>query len=207
MVKGSMLLANLSVLISGFLRTYAPVIDELAACLIIVAAAILVSAILRRLINRLRESNYIAPVMARRLQSFQRLAILFLTVLILLQVAGVFGSAWAVISAGLAAIAVGFVAVWSMLGNATAALLVLTFRPFRIGDTVELIESSGAGVGGRVVAMNLMYTTLSLPSVDGEQATEEHFLQIPNSLFFQRILRIRSSHKPDSEATFFSQAE
>lgn len=191
----------------GFLKTYAPVLDDLTADLIIVAAAMLLSAFLGRVIKRLRGSKHLSPVMAGRLQTFQRLTILFLTVLILMQVSGVFGSAWAMISAGLAAIAIGFIAAWSILSNATAALLVLTFRPFRIGDTVELIETNGAGVGGQVVDMNLMYTTLSLQSADGEQTTHDQFLQVPNNFFFQRILRTRSSYKSDSKATFFSQKD
>ena len=59
-------------------------------------------------------------------------------------------------------LAVGFVAAWSVLSNATAALLVLTFRPFRLGDIVELVEPGGCAIGGRVIDMNLIFTTLSV---------------------------------------------
>lgn len=188
----------------NFLRINASLLDGVLSALVVVAIALVVSSILRRLIERLRESNHVALVMARRLQGFRRLTILSLTVLVVLQVLGVFGSAWTIISAGLAAIAIGFIAAWSMLSNATAALLVLTFRPFRLGDRVELVEAGGSSIGGRVVDINLMYTTLSLEPAEGAQSADPQFLQVPNSFFFQKVLRTRPSHERNSEASFFS---
>lgn len=187
-----------------FLSAYASKTDEFVAALVIVAGALLLSLFLRRLINRLCRSQYMAPIMAGRLQTFLRLTIFSVTVLILMQVLGLFNSAWAMISAALAAVAIGFIAAWSMLSNATAALLVLTFRPFRLGDMVELLETNGTGVGGRVIDINLMYTTLSVPSDEEEENSPPQLLQIPNNLFFQKILRTRSAHEPDSKASFFS---
>jgi small-conductance mechanosensitive channel len=190
-----------------YLKVLASFAHELAAGVIIVTAALLLSRVLRRLIDRLHKSKHLALTMARRLQTFRRWTILVVAVLILMQALGVFGSAWSLISASLAALALGFVAAWSVLSNATAALLVLTFRPFRLGDTVELVEPGGTAIGGRVVDMNLMYTTLSVQSADGEQADGTQFLHIPNSLFFQKILRTRSSHERGSKGTFFSQQD
>ncbi len=187
-----------------YLQVLAPLADEAAAALIIIAVALVLSRILSQLIDRLRDSKNLAPIMAGRLQTFRRWTIVTLTVLILMQALGVFGSAWGLISAGLAAVAVGFVAAWSMLSNATAALLVLTFRPFRIGDTVELIEPNGTAIGGRVVDMNLMYTTLSVQPAEAEKPEPPQYLHIPNNLFFQKMMRTRSSHERGSKATFFS---
>ncbi|OGA14790.1 MAG: hypothetical protein A3H32_16560 [Betaproteobacteria bacterium RIFCSPLOWO2_02_FULL_63_19] len=188
-----------------YLPMLAKFAHELVAGAVIVLAAFLVSLILRRLIDRLRAFNHLAPVMARRLQTFRRWTILSVTVLILMQAVGVFGSAWALISAGLAALAVGFVASWSMLSNATAALLILTFRPFRLDDTVELVEPNGTAIGGRVVDVNLMFTTLRIEPSEPAEGETPQFLQIPNNLFFQKILRTRSSRERGSKATFFSQ--
>jgi small-conductance mechanosensitive channel len=188
----------------NFLRMNTALFDKVVASVIIIAVALLLSAALGRLIDRLCDSKYLAPLMAGRLQRFRRLTIFSLTLLVVLEVLGVFGSAWAVISAGLAALAIGFIAAWSMLSNATAALLVLTFRPFRLGDKVELLELNGAGLGGQVVDINLMYTTLTVQQEESDQPPDHQFLQIPNSLFFQKVLRTRSPHAPGSKATFFS---
>jgi len=82
--------------------------------------------------------------------------------------------------------AVAFFAAWSVLSNLFCALLIYITRAFRIGDVVELLEAGDKpGVKGRVVEINLVYTTL-LESGDADGGTS---LQLPNSLFFQRALR------------------
>ncbi len=71
--------------------------------------------------------------------------------------------------------------------NLFCALLIFTVGPFRIGDRVELIDSADKpGVTGRVVAINLLYTTLEETLEDGSPGP---LLQVPNSLFFQKAVR------------------
>ena len=54
------------------------------------------------------------------------------------------------------------------------------------GDYVEVLESAEKpGVKGRVVAINMLYTTLE----DISEGNAGALLQIPNSLFFQKIIR------------------
>lgn len=177
--------------------------QEALAIAVIVVVALLLSRLLRRLVERRREAGHLTPVMAARLQRFRRWSMLGLTGLALMQALGLFGSAWSLISAGLAAVAIGFVAAWSVLSNATAALLVLTFRPFRIGDLVELLEASGASLGGRVLDMNLMYTTLRVEAQGEAAEGEPALLYVPNNLFFQKIVRARFARRYDSKAPFF----
>lgn len=82
--------------------------------------------------------------------------------------------------------AVAFFAAWSVLSNLFCALLIFITRPFRVGDLVEVVEGGEKeGVKGKVIDINLVYTTL-LESGDARSGTS---LQLPNSLFFQRIVR------------------
>ncbi|UXH76532.1 mechanosensitive ion channel family protein [Roseateles amylovorans] len=82
--------------------------------------------------------------------------------------------------------AVAFFAAWSVLSNLFCALLIFTTRAFRVGDVVELLESGDKpGIKGRVAEINLVYTTLQ-ETGDTQHGTS---LQLPNSLFFQRVLR------------------
>lgn len=82
--------------------------------------------------------------------------------------------------------AVAFFAVWSVLSNLFCALLIFITRAFRVGDLVELLESGDRpGIKGRVVDINLVYTTL----IEANDAGVDTSLQLPNSLFFQRVLR------------------
>ena len=180
---------------------------ELGAGVIIVLVALLISRVLRRVIHTLQESRSLSNNMGKRLQTFRQRVIVTVTLLVLMQVAGVFDNAWAFISTALLTVALGFVAAWSILSNATAAVLVLILRPFRIGDTVELMDPTGEPMGGKVTDMNLMFTTLTLPPEEGDSPDRPMLLNVPNNLFFQRVLRTRSRHKPDSRAAFFSDPE
>ena len=180
---------------------------ELGAGVIIVLVALLISRVLRRIIHTLQESRSLSNNMGKRLQTFRQRVIVTVTLLVLMQVAGVFDNAWAFISTALLTVALGFVAAWSILSNATAAVLVLILRPFRIGDTVELMDPTGEPMGGKVTDMNLMFTTLTLPPEEGDSPDRPMLLNVPNNLFFQRVLRTRSRHKPDSRAAFFSDPE
>ncbi len=93
---------------------------------------------------------------------------------------------WTALTGFAAVAAVAFFALWSVLSNMFCALLIFSMGPFRLGDTVELVESADKpGVKGRVLAINLFYTTLEDLSEDARGA----LLQVPNSLFFQKSVR------------------
>jgi hypothetical protein len=93
---------------------------------------------------------------------------------------------WAALTGFTAVAAIAFFAIWSVLSNMFCALLIFAMGPFRMGDCVEVLESATKpGVRGRVVAINLFYTTLEDLSGDAPGA----WVQIPNSLFFQKAVR------------------
>ncbi|MFT3781510.1 MAG: mechanosensitive ion channel [Nibricoccus sp.] len=95
------------------------------------------------------------------------------------------GGIWGILSTILAMVAIGFVAMWSVLSNTLCTLIILVFRPFSIGDDVEF---PGEPIKGRVQDLNFIYTTLGCD--DGS------VLQVPNNLFFQKTLRRRHSAAP-----------
>jgi small-conductance mechanosensitive channel len=90
------------------------------------------------------------------------------------------GGIWTMISAAMAMVAVGFVAMWSVLSNALCTMIILFTHPFEIGDEIEFMEPA---IKGRVVDLNFMYTTLA--NDDGS------LVQVPNNMFFQRIIKRR----------------
>ena len=79
-------------------------------------------------------------------------------------------------------VAIGFVAVWSVLSNFLCAFVLILFKPFAVGDEVEL--TGGDGVKGKVIDLSLLFTTL-------EVGPDETVL-VPNNTFFQRIFRRRA---------------
>lgn len=87
--------------------------------------------------------------------------------------------------------AVAFFAAWSVLSNLFCALLIFTVGPFSLGDTIELLDTAEKpGAKGRVIDINLLYTTLEDSDAPGA------LLQIPNALVFQRVLRRWKSGQP-----------
>lgn len=161
--------------------------------LVTVAVALLSYYLVRRSTRALARSGQITNVMALRLRMTARWLLVGGTTLIVLQQTGVFSQAWALMSAVVAALAVAFVASWSVLGNATCALVVLVYRPFRIGDEIELLEPDGKiGVAGRVVDLNLLFTTVHEPS--------DAVVRVPNNAFVQKYVRVRRhGHAPDPQ--------
>ena len=79
-----------------------------------------------------------------------------------------------------------FFAAWSVLSNIFCSLLIFTTGIFRLNDRIEVLENGEkAGLKGRVIDINLIYTTLE-ESGNGREGT---VLKVPNSLLFQRALR------------------
>jgi small-conductance mechanosensitive channel len=103
-------------------------------------------------------------------------------VFIILDIWGIgLAGVWAVLVSAITIIGVGFIATWAMTSNFTASFFLALWRPFHIGQTVEVLPEN---LKGRVVERNLMFTTLSEESGS--------VLQIPNSLFFQKVFRVSS---------------
>ncbi|SDT04975.1 mechanosensitive ion channel family protein [Pseudomonas oryzae] len=105
---------------------------------------------------------------------------------------------WAAFSGFVAVAAVAFFAVWSVLSNLFCAVLIFTVGPFRLGDRVEVVEAADKpGAKGRVIAINLLYTTLEEDAEAGSGA----LVQIPNSLFFQKVVRRWRGTEPHPTTT------
>ena len=69
---------------------------------------------------------------------------------------------WTALTGFMAVGAVAFFAAWSVLSNLFCSFLIVATRPFRINDTIEVLESvDKPGLCGQVVDINLIYTTLS----------------------------------------------
>lgn len=186
-------------LLNRFPRESAIAMAALAALLLL----LMVSTVLARAVNNAEQKGHLQPAMARRLHLARRWALGLLTPLILLQATGMAQHAWTMISTVIAAVAIGFFAAWSLLSNATSALLLLAFRPFRLGDHIELVEhTTGIAIGGKVVDMSLMFITLE----DAQSRPNQPiFTRVPNSMIFQKLVRVRAPHPVEEDLPFFAE--
>ena len=161
--------------------------------LIVLALAIVAIRLLRRVTRRLLDRKLLTGRGEILFRGGARVLVLLLTALFLLEQFGVStGTVWAAVSAVLVMIAVGFVAVWSVLSNALCSMLLLIYAPFRVGDEIELVDpANGFKLAGRVVDLNLLFVTLRETVKREDETTEELTLRLPNNLFFQRGIRTR----------------
>ena len=159
----------------------------LLGVLLVLLAAWLLNALLRRALRRLCE-GYELPaaflIGTRRLLAIVLYATAFLVGLNLLGVSG--AAVWSMLTGFIAVGAVAFFAAWSVLSNIFCTLLILVTRPFRLNDHIELVESGDKrGLRGQVVDIHVIYTTLEEIHPDGSRSV----LHVPNSYFFQRSIR------------------
>ncbi len=110
-----------------------------------------------------------------------RYAILLVALALILSLWGFqIGTILALIGSVLGLVAIGFVAVWSVLSNFLCTLLLVIFKPFSVGDELEFPADN---VKGRVSDLSLVFTTLDSSSTES--------VVIPNNTFFQKIFKRR----------------
>jgi small-conductance mechanosensitive channel len=119
--------------------------------------------------------------------------LLVMAVFVLLNVWGVgLTGLWTLIVGSVTVIGVGFLATWAMVSNVTANFFIAIWRPFFLGDTVQMVPDN---LKGRVVEVNLMFTVLREESGAA--------ILIPNNLFFQKMFRVIDR----SQRTLFEETE
>jgi small-conductance mechanosensitive channel len=178
---------------------YLPMIESpalksfLAALVVVCIAAMLYSVASRAFVLAERRGALLRPV-AKLLRLLLRWFALILTLLLVLGELGILQNVWAAMLAILTMVAIGFVAVWSMLSNISSTLLILIYQPFRIGDHIEVPSDD---LQGEVINLNLFFTTIREES--------GALIQLPNNTFFQKpIRRTRGNKKVDLYEQFVS---
>jgi small-conductance mechanosensitive channel len=166
-----------------------PFLEALPHAIIIILLVCVVYFLASRTLSMLDRRQKISPLVAQFLRRLLRWIAIFVGILLVLQSFGVLANAWAAITAVLAMVAIGFVAVWSVMSNAMCSLIILLSRPFQIGDQLEFPPDP---LKGTVVNFSLLFTTLK--TEDGR------LIQIPNNMFFQRvIIRVHGGKKIELE--------
>jgi len=163
------------------LEAITPLLSTLPAALAVVVGAFLLNFVSRRGLELLATKTSLT---AGDLAPFGKIAswiIVVATVVLLLGVFGFdLGGVWTMLATVGALVAIGFIAVWSVLSNLSCTLFILVMRPFSVGDEIEFV---GEPVKGRVTDLNFVFTTL--------RTDDGGTLQVPNNMFFQKVLKRR----------------
>ncbi len=169
--------------------------------LLTLGGALLVYTLVKRALRLLAEGGHVPEGMILRLRSSLRWLLIVVVLTVVLQTTHVFDQAWAVLSAVLLTVAVGFVALWSVLSNAVCAVLILVFRPFRMGDHIEILEPTDQknGFRGKVTDLSLMFTTIEERKDDASLV----LCRVPNSVFFLKGVRVTVPQGSPPSTSFF----
>jgi len=148
------------------------------------AIALLVFFIIAHLLKRfakqtqikygIKQSRYFA---LRRLISSSALLASLVAILVIWNVN--VKNAWVSLTGILTITAVAFFAVWSLVGNILAGVLLYFTSPFKIEDVIMVMPEE---IKGKVLAINTFYTVL--------QDDDKNYINIPNSMFFQKFIKV-----------------
>ena len=81
------------------------------------------------------------------------------------------------IGAGMAL--VGFFAVWSILGNILATLVILIWHPFKVGDKIAILPEA---ISGEASEINLLFTRM--------KTEEGDIITVPNLTFVTKFIKV-----------------
>ena len=87
-------------------------------------------------------------------------------------------NAWVSVAGFIGLIAIGFFAVWSILSNIFAGVILFFYRPFKIDDEIEIVPD---GIRGKVKDINGFFVILT--DNDG------NFTHIPNNMIYQKVIK------------------
>lgn len=145
----------------------------------VILGGILINLVTGRALQILAKRTHLTPTDVAPARNVLRWLVRIMTFVLVLGVFGFeLGGLWAMISTVLAMVAIGFVAVWSLLSHTSATVILAILRPFHVGDDIEMPSE---GVVGRVIDINFFFTTL----LDHSGAQ----WRVPNNLFFQKVLK------------------
>ena len=177
-------MGKLETFLTEFIQTYtAPLINSVLAVL----GGLILYKLICRGLNKAATKGFLD---FRLRIMIGNLAKWLIVVVVLLLSLGFFGlsvnALWASLSGVLALVALGFVAVWSVLSNVLCSILMIIFPPFRIGDQIEIQEPTAKfSVTGKVIGTNMLFTTL-----EASDDSVDSILRVPNNIFFQKYVRV-----------------
>lgn len=144
----------------------------------IVLIAIAFWLVISKSLNVLKKHPRVSSQLVLPIRLALRYLLIIVTIILLLNTYGIpIGNFWTFISTLLGLVAIGFVAVWSVLSNISSTFLILLFQPIRVGDYVQIV---GEEVKGTVQDINFMFTTL--------RTHEGDVYRVPNNQFFQKSI-------------------
>jgi MscS family membrane protein len=153
--------------------------------LVAVILYLLIQKLINSSIQRVARKRNMEPTHTKIVNGTFKAILFFILIIALLAIWGIKPKdAGLFISGLLGLIAIGFFAVWSILSNIVAGLLLFISAPFKINDEIVVLPDETQGT---VVDMGLFFVVL--------KDEKESLLNIPNNLFFQKTIKTIKNKK------------
>ena len=148
--------------------------------IIVVLGSILIERLISSKISNFSEEKKLPTSHAHTLKFVLRWIIVIVDILIVSSLFGVaIGRLWMIISTIAAMIIIGFVAVWSLLANVLAAIVIMASKPFRIGDKITILPED---LTGEAIETTLFFTRI--------ETEEGDIISIPNTQIMQKFIKV-----------------
>ena len=161
------------------LREYLPQLIATAIALLIIAA---MRVAIRKIIGKYVHSD---SKTGNRNAHIIRICVLFTNIAGAITLIAIWGvdtrNLLVALSSMFAVIGVAFFAQWSILSNVTAGLMIFFASPFRIGDSIRILDKDYP-LDARIEDIQTLYTYL--------RTAEGELYIIPNNLFLQKTITI-----------------
>lgn len=154
--------------------------------IIATAIALLVFTALRYLVNSIIEKfGKRAGLGVSRTSLVKKYIDYFIYALAILTIVSIWGikteQLFLFVTSVLTVIGVAFFAQWSILSNITAGIIVFFSSPFRIGDTIKILDKDYP-IEAKIIDIKSFYTLLK--TAEGQEIT------LPNNLLLQKGIEI-----------------
>ena len=153
--------------LKDFIKDSNDFIIDLAVALVIIIVGFKIVSIIVNIMKKPHKYGKLDPTVKSFLISFMSIALKIFEVVIALQVIGI-SSASIVTVIGSCAVAIGL-ALQGGLSNIAGGIMILMFRPFKVGDFI-----STGGYEGTVKAISIFYTKIITP--------DNKTVQLPNGI-------------------------
>ncbi len=159
-------------IVSYILKVFVPAI-------IVVALAFLLMKIVKKGIKNLSSKKNLPKATSNMLDLLARWVIVIGAILIIASIVGIELTAlWAGVAALVTMAAIGFFAGWSLISSILAAIIIMIWQPYKVGNKIEILPD---GIQGKVIFINMMFSIL--------EDDDNNKFSIPNSQMLQKIIK------------------
>lgn len=167
--------------------------QQIAATIITIVIVVVLRLVFSSLIKKISEKSGFSESRTVLVSKYINILTSVLAIIFLIAIWGVESKQiFFVISSVLTIVGVAFFAQWSILSNVTAGIILFFSYPFRIGDTIRIMDKDFP-IEAEIEDIKSFYTLLK--TADGEE------ISYPNNLLLQKGIVIVPS-KPHEDKDF-----